>query len=296
MNRIVHGIFLLAAAPAVWAAPCTRGTTYGQTLLENLVHTNRAVLAAAMDVTPPKGHAPRVAASTDPHGIGAKSGAAELAVIASGKPRETVDAAKHRVDVLLPLEDVSRDRIGALRLSLRLRAGADHASILREAAGIRDTLRRRIALAANVYDPVPYDPTMPSATDTYAQKLVDGVLARHRGVLIFAIHATPPGGDYNMIVGSNIGRIGKKADNDDTRAIYTGKTNLEVNAAGDRFEVEMQLHDRAGRVIGAVSVVYPYRKGDNQKALEARAVKIKDALQRRIRDSASLFQPVLARR
>ncbi|HVC02221.1 MAG TPA: hypothetical protein VND80_08460 [Steroidobacteraceae bacterium] len=291
MNRIVQGIFLLAAAPAVWGASCARGTNYGQTLLENLVHTNPAVLAAAMHVTPPKGRAPLVAASTNSRRIGTRSGAAELAVIANGKPIETVDAAKHRVDVLLPLEDVSRDKIGALRLSLRLPAGADRASILREAVGIRDALRRRIALAANVYDPVPYDPTMPSATDTYAQKLVDGVLARHPGVLIFAIHATPPGGDYNVIIGSNIGRIGKKADNDDTRAIYTGNTNLEVNEAGDRFEVEMQLRDRAGRVIGAVSVVYPYRKGADQKALEARAVKIKDALQRRIPDAASLFQP-----
>ncbi len=288
---IVQGILLLAAAPLAWGATCPSGSNYGQTLLENLMHTDRTVLSAAMYVTPPKGHAPQVAASTQAGRIGARSGTAELAVIASGKPSETLDTAKHRADVLLPLEDVSHDKIGALRLSLRLAGGADRASVLRQAIGIRNALRRRIALAANVYDPVPYDPGMPSATDTYAQKLVDAVLARHRGVLIFAIHATPPGGDYNVIIGSNIGRIGKKADNDDTRAIYTGKTNLEVNAAGDRFEVEMQLRDRVGRVIGAVSVVWPYRKGDNQQALEARAVKIKDALQRRIPDAASLFMP-----
>ena len=42
----------------------------------------------------------------------------------------------------------------------------------------------------------------------------------------------------NVIIASNIGRIGKKAVEDDLRVINTGKTNLEVNAKGDHFEVE----------------------------------------------------------
>jgi hypothetical protein len=277
--------------PAAWGAPCTPGSTYGQTLLEKLRASNPAVLAAAMHVTPPKGHANIVVASTDPREIGRQSAAADLAVIATGKPSTHMDRAQHRIEVRVPLEDVSHDVIGALSLQFAAQAGADAHSAVTRALAIRDQLRRRITLASNVLDPVPYDPPMPSATDTYAQQLVDDVLARHPEVEIFAIHATPPGGDYNVIVGSNIGRIGKKADNDDMRAIYTGKTNLEVNAVGDRFEVEMQLKDRAGRVIGAVSVVYAYRKGDDQKALEARAMAIKDALQRRIPDAASLFKP-----
>ena len=289
MNRSVLGFLLAAAAPAVWAAPCAPGTTYGQTLLKDIARTNPAVIAAAMHVTPPKSRENVVVASTDPRELGRRSAPADLAVIASGKPGTSIDAARKRIDVRVPLQDVSHDTIGSLTVSFRDAPGADRAALVRQALAVRDGLRRRITLPGNVLDPVPYDPSMPSATDTYAQKLVDEVLARHPDVEIFAIHATPPGGDYNVIVGSNIGRIGKKADNDDMRAIYTGKTNLEVNEAGNRFEVEMQLKDRSGNVIGAASVVYAYRNGDDKKALEARAVAIKNALEKRIPDSASLF-------
>jgi len=39
------------------------------------------------------------------------------------------------------------------------------------------------------------------------------------------------------------------------RCVFTGKPNLEVNSTGKRFESELQLHDRAGNVIGAVGIV-----------------------------------------
>src|SRR6202030_3048502 len=73
----------------------------------------------------------------------------------------------------------------------------------------------------------------------YAQKLVDETLAKHPEVVILAFHVTPPESQENVIIASNIGRIGKKADEDDLRVIRTGKPNLEVNAAGDHFEVEL---------------------------------------------------------
>src|SRR6267154_3389369 len=66
----------------------------------------------------------------------------------------------------------------------------------------------------------------------YAQKLVDETLANHKEVVIMAMHVTPPGKTENVIIASNIGRIGKKADEDDMRVIETGKPNLEVNKKG----------------------------------------------------------------
>src|ERR1700686_2541451 len=65
----------------------------------------------------------------------------------------------------------------------------------------------------------------------YAQKLVDEALTKHPDVVILVMHVTPPGSAENVIVASNIGRYGKKADEDDLRVIETGKPNLEVNAA-----------------------------------------------------------------
>jgi hypothetical protein len=196
--------------------------------------------------------------------------------------------------VWLPLNDVSHDLIGALRLDFALGKNSDQAALTATAAHIRDALSRKISHAANLFDPYPYDPEMPVAAHTRAQALVDATMAAHPDIEILAIHATPPKGDYNLIAGSNIGRLGKKADNDDMRAVYTGKPNLEVNEGGNRFETEMQLHDHAGQVIGALSVVYAYRQGDDKQALHARAEKIRDALEHKIPSSASLFAPAQA--
>ena len=43
----------------------------------------------------------------------------------------------------------------------------------------------------------------------YAQELVDQVVARHPELLVVAMHVTPPNDKQNIIVASNIGRLGK---------------------------------------------------------------------------------------
>jgi hypothetical protein len=91
----------------------------------------------------------------------------------------------------------------------------------------------------------------------YAQTLIDQAVAQHPDVLVLAMHVTPPNTTDNVIIASNIGRIGKKADADDLAVIQTGKAKLEVNAPGDRFEVELPLQDVSHHTIGALGVVFP---------------------------------------
>src|ERR1700692_583314 len=79
--------------------------------------------------------------------------------------------------------------------------------------------------------------------NTYAQKLVDQTIGKHPEIVILVFHVISKDGSDYPIVASNIGRYGKKADEDDLRAIKTGKANLEVNATGNHFEIEMQFHD-----------------------------------------------------
>jgi len=81
------------------------------------------------------------------------------------------------------------------------------------------------------------------------------------------------------------------ADEDDMRVVTTGKTNLEVAHGGTRFEVEMPMHDVAGKTIGALGIVFPYRNDASKAALEKRAVGIRDWLARRIYDAASVVEP-----
>src|SRR5215468_12447940 len=102
----------------------------------------------------------------------------------------------------------------------------------------------------------------------FAQKLVDEALAKHKDVIIMAMHVTPPGKTENVIIASNIGRIGKKADEDDLRVIETGKPNLEVNKKGDHFEVELVIQDQQGKTIGAMGVVFMYKEGADKSALQ----------------------------
>jgi hypothetical protein len=125
---------------------------------------------------------------------------------------------------------------------------------------------------------------------TFAQQLVDQAIAKHPEVVVMAVHVTPPKEKDNVIIASNIGRIGKKADEDDLRVINTGKSNLEVNPNGDRFEVELVLQDKAGKTIGALGVVFPYKPGDDKAAFDKKAQQIRDELRAQIPALSKLFE------
>jgi iron complex outermembrane receptor protein len=107
-------------------------------------------------------------------------------------------------------------------------------------------------------------------------------------VILLAIHATPPG-HKNLIVASNFGRIGKIGDEDDTRCIDTGKSNLEVN--GNHFEDEVAMKDQSGKTIGALGVVFNYKPGDDKAAMAKIANQIRDEMQASIPKEAALFGP-----
>lgn len=124
----------------------------------------------------------------------------------------------------------------------------------------------------------------------YAQKLVDDTLAKHKEVIILAFHVTPPNQTENVIIASNIGRIGKKADEDDMRTINTGASNLEVNKAGNHFEDELPLLDQSGNRIGAVGIVFNYKAGDDKQKLAKNAERVRDEMQKQIPSKEKLFE------
>lgn len=124
----------------------------------------------------------------------------------------------------------------------------------------------------------------------YAQKLVDETLAKHKDVVIMAFHVTSPDQSDNVIIASNIGRIGKKADEDDMRVINTGESNLEVNKTGNHFEDELPLLDQHGNRIGAVGIVFNYKAGDDKTKLAKTAEAVRDEMSRQIPSKEKLFQ------
>lgn len=250
---------ILGAAHAEDAEPVAKGgQTYARHLAEAARKDRPEVLAVAI-ATESKG-APPAPVGSDPMGG------------ASGAVART------------PLVNVSGDRLGEIDITYA-KAG-DHAAA---SAAIQRFIARRVLSAKNLADPYPYDQVHSLAT--YAQRLVDQTLAAHPELLVFAIHATGPGEKTNVIIGSNIGRIGKAADEDDLRVIQQGSTNLEVAEGGKRFEVELPLNDARGARIGALGVVFAFKAGDDKDALHRRAIAIRDALARKISTSAALFKP-----
>jgi hypothetical protein len=124
-----------------------------------------------------------------------------------------------------------------------------------------------------------------------AQALVEKTLARHPELAHVVLHVTPPGRSDvdNIIIASSIGRIGKRADQDDLRILRTGAIEAVVTKSGDRFNVSLPLLDRAGRVVGIVALGFPYQPGDDQEARRAAATRIRDEMRGQIRAANSLF-------
>lgn len=130
----------------------------------------------------------------------------------------------------------------------------------------------------------------------YAQELVNQTLAKYPDLLVVAMHVTPPKGSQNVIIASNVARIGKKADAEDLKVITTGETLAKINKNGNRFEVELPLHDASSKPIGALAIVFPYQANDDAAQFEKRAQLIRDELAKQIPELAKLMEPVAVTR
>ncbi len=187
--------------------------------------------------------------------------------------------------VRLPFMSNSGHRLGTIAYTFARPAKANLATA--------QMLTSRLALTSlsvkNSLDPWPWDPAY--RRPARAQQLVDRTIAAHPELLVMMIHATPPGGAHNIVIGSNIARIGKAADEDDLRVIEKGSTNLEVAESGDRFETELPLNDASGTRIGALGLVFKLNPGADKEAIHARGRAIRDHLARQISSNAALFAP-----
>lgn len=187
-----------------------------------------------------------------------------------------------------PFFSSSAHRLGTIEIKFRNGQG-NHARLAKVAEEVQSRMARDTLSAKNAADPYPFDAKF--GPTTYAQKLTERTVAAHPDLLVMMIHATPPKGAYNVIIGSNIGRFGKKADEDDLRVIEKGSTNLEVGGDNDRYETELPLLDRGGKRIGALGLVFGLKPDTNKEALHQHGLAIRDEVARTIPNNAALFQP-----
>ena len=136
--------------------------------------------------------------------------------------------------------------------------------------------------------PARADPAPAAPPQIFAQHLVEIELAGHPELKIIAFHVTPPGAADNVIIASNIGRIGKKADADDLSVLASGAPRMEVTRTG--YSVEQVLRDARGRTIGVLGTTFAYAPGDDTTAVVQRAETVRDELAAAIPDIGALFR------
>lgn len=207
---------------------------------------------------------------------------------AAPEPAEGSAASGRYFVVREPFLSSTAHRLGTIEIKFRSRA-AGKARFSKVAAEVQATMARATLSAKNAADPYPFDPAF--GPNTYAQQLTERTVAAHPDLLVMMIHATPPHGAHNVIIGSNIGRLGKQADEDDLRVIDKGSTNLEVSDDKDRFETELPLLDRTGKRIGALGLVFNYKPDSDKEAIHRHGLAIRDELARAIPNNAALFRP-----
>ena len=287
MRYLVCMVVAAIALPAAARAPAAN---YAQQLIDAAMARHPGVLALTLYAAPPKTTASLVVASTSTP-TGQPAGAAELAVITSCQPIQNISADRKRINTTIALKDVSGDTVGALDVALPFAAGTDRALALKQTEQLRDELRRHVINAANLMDPVPYVPGFQPSP--YAQHLVDSTMARHPELLVLALHVAAPDGDY-PIIASSIGRIGKAADGDDRRVITTGEPIVGAYGANKtRFGIELPMREGSGAIIGALSVGYAYKPGDDDAALLRQAIQVEAELRAQIPSLAVLRGPPL---
>src|SRR5260221_1660724 len=272
-------------------APVPGRKNYAQDLLERTALRHPELIEFDIHAMPPGASQSVIVASKNPGRIGKATDRDDLEVFKTGTPRVEINkVGDNNVEVAVPLEDVTGRAIGTVEMTFPYVAGTDEDALIQKATAIKDELRRRIAYGAeDLVAPAQYDPRTP--IDTYAQFLVDDTLAKQPGVLIIVLHVKDPKTGEYPITASNIGRIGKAPDASDLAVIQGGPTVVATSADGSRVEVKQALSDAAGNVVGAIAIVFPRRGVGDLAALKAQGEDIRDSLQGRISNVASLYGP-----
>ena len=155
-------------------------------------------------------------------------------------------------------------------------------------------LALRILAIAGTFSAARAEPPYRDAADNKirGQMLLNNVVAHHPELFVIGFHARLPGAANSTVFASNLNRVGKKDDDDDVAAAKEAKTICGPRLDNpQKYEVEMPLRDRAGRVIGALSLIFPFHPGQDEVPLFAASTRIRDDLAKLTPDLAFLLEP-----
>ncbi len=123
----------------------------------------------------------------------------------------------------------------------------------------------------------------------FAQKLVGKMMAENPSLLTAGMHCVPPGDDKPHIIASTLNVIGKPSDPEDLDVGAKGFTTISPNLKVPKLGIMLPLHERSGKIIGALALAFKYREGEDQVKYLAEATAIRDRVAKDIPSLAELF-------
>ena len=75
-----------------------------------------------------------------------------------------------------------------------------------------------------------------------------------------------------------------------TQVAEWGYQGVDLCCWGDHFEVQMAQRDKAGKIIGALAVVFPYKEGMDKEQLHAKGEEIRKEIEAQVPTLAKLFE------
>jgi hypothetical protein len=125
----------------------------------------------------------------------------------------------------------------------------------------------------------------------YAQSLVSTIMAENPLLVTAGIHCVPAQGGPMVILASTLDVIGKPSDPEDIQVGVEGLTHVYPNPKFPKLGIMLPLHDRDGRIVGALALAFKYKAGDDQAQYFVAATAIREKVARRIAQRANLYAP-----
>ena len=125
----------------------------------------------------------------------------------------------------------------------------------------------------------------------FAQSLVFELMAENPLLVTAGMHCAPAAGGPLAILASTLDVIGKPSDPEDIQVGVDGLTHIYPNPQLPKLGIMLPLHDREGKIIGALALAFKYRAGDDQAQYFAAATAIRNKLAQRIGRLADLSAP-----
>lgn len=286
MKRSLFALFVTAWMAPSWAQLPVK--VYAQELVDRVVaiHPDLLVIALSVDGTKGANGTDCTIIASNIGRLGTGCDPVKNSDVAEKDNYVDLNRVVDHIETRFALRDAMGDPVGTINLRWPNRVDQEFALLKPRALSVRDWLAQRILSKANLLDPFPF--VNSATTKTHAQRLIDEIQLRDPDVRVLALRGRRTGAGELVVLGSTFGRHGKLADADDLKILNRTEPVTGIFSNGKRFGIDLPFRTATGTVIGTMNVGYRYRNGDDQKQLLAKAMVLRDSLERRVTTAESL--------